>query len=281
MHGLFCYNIDSPDAPPFEARFRTYAAPDTLKAALESESGDLSRLVLRRSMANVPGKLKWIALAGGVLAALGIPARGIPFAEAYREAPASVWACVILAAAAAALTLAEIFMRRRRSGKEAETAARARADAAALALREQAGIPEDAEKADILVVRYRGDEKHQHVPCPAEILETDLFTREDALCVFTGADVFAFPLEDLKGLRSVDRAFPVAGWNKPEAPSAQKYRDAGVTLRGGLPASLRFCCALDLSRNGEDYRLLFPAYELPVFSRRTGLAAPELPERAR
>ncbi len=130
-------------------------------------------------------------------------------------------------------------------------------------------------------VCYRGVEKHQQVMGAADNAALDVFKRGGDLCFFDGIDVFAFPLGEMTGLSVVEREFPISGWNKPQPPTEKRYAECGVTLRAGKPSGLRFCCALDLTREGEAYRLLFPAYELPVFARLTGLAAPELPERAR
>ena len=73
---------------------------------------------------------------------------------------------------------------------------------------------------------------------------------------------------------------PVDGatWNKEEGPNNKKYRKYGVTLYQTVQMGLSFCCALDLVRDGEPYRLLFPAYELATMQRLTGLFAPELPK---
>ena len=48
----------------------------------------------------------------------------------------------------------------------------------------------------------------------------------------------------------------------------------------GAAIGLQFCCALELTHNGEQYALLFPGYELPKIQKLTELPAPELPAAA-
>ncbi len=281
MHGLFCYNVSLSDAPAYEQRFRVYTAPEDLTGALTAEAKALARAEGKHGLPEALGSVKWFLLAGGFAAFLRVWRGGVSFSEGYRSSPFVFWIGCVLVAAAGAFALADVLLPRLRRGGEAAENARRRYEAAERKVRENAGVPIDAEKAEILIVCYRGDEKHQQVMGAADNTPLDVFMRDGDLCIFDGIDVFAFPRSGMTGLRIVEREFPISGWNKPQPPTQKQYIDCGVTLHGEKPASLRFCCALDLSRDGEDYRLLFPAYELPVFARLTGLAAPELPERAR
>ena len=117
---------------------------------------------------------------------------------------------------------------------------------------------------------------------PTRNLAVECFRREGELCVYDGTRILALPLAGAR-LRTLEWGIPVDGstWLRKDRPDSRKYRQYGVLCGNGGQIGLSFCCALEVWKDGQGYRLLFPTYELERVSRLTGLNTPALPQESK
>ncbi|MBR3052981.1 MAG: hypothetical protein IKG59_02505, partial [Firmicutes bacterium] len=132
-------------------------------------------------------------------------------------------------------------------------------------------IPEEVYTIDIVRFEYDDSEGGLKIPNGGEYKKVKLFSREEDLCIFDGTQIFSFPKREMAGIYVFNRALSMMNWNKDQRPFEKVFRDSGVAGTG----SLYYCCSLILNRSGETYCLLFPAYELNVIQKLTGLQAPD------
>ena len=134
------------------------------------------------------------------------------------------------------------------------------------------GVPADAPSVDILTFAYT-EKDGEIVPQRQKLVYTPFFVNLDlrayvkdgALCIAGLESVFAFPLEGMKVIRTVNERITIPSWNKNEdikSPTYKPYKlkeeDAGTVL-------VKPYHILEFVREGETYGIYFPCYELPVF----------------
>ena len=113
---------------------------------------------------------------------------------------------------------------------------------------------------------------------PTRNLAVECFRREGELCVYDGTRILALPLAGAR-LRTLEWGIPVDGstWLRKDRPDSRKLRKYGVICDNAGQIGLRFCCALEVWKDGQGYRLLVPAYELLKLALLTELDPPKLP----
>ena len=97
---------------------------------------------------------------------------------------------------------------------------------------------------------------------PAVIAETKVFNEGKNLCVYDGERIFRLSLGEIVGIRKISQGIPTIGWNKHGRPSGKRYREAGVMLFKDVCCGFSYFYAVEFLHDGEQYRLIFPAYEL-------------------
>ena len=150
---------------------------------------------------------------------------------------------------------------------------------------EKFGIPEDSPDIDVIAFDY--NETEDGIESNSLSSLEDLYAWRDGddlkLALISeddGASLYTLPIADMKGIAIERMGFNVANWSKTWQPDPKKHEVYGVKVAGQYGfAGLSYCCALDIVKNGETYRLLFPAYELEQVAELTGLPAPALPDK--
>lgn len=270
MQTLF---FDDKEGLAAESALLSDAAPEDL--AEEWRRAKAAQAQSKRA-AIFPGALRVVrgicALLAFIVAA-GILKSNVSLATAYGNAPYLFWGGGIALAAALLLYLAQLLLTRGNPGRADVQEAAMRVGRAAARIRNELRVPQYALAVDVLSFPSPA------APQLAALKQMELFRRGDSLCLFDGLQVFALPLSGA-ALRVEQTSLAVerAGWSKSLPPTHKQYRSGGVSAKGKGPLTLRFCCALETQRDGEALRLLFPAYELPLFRQASGLPAPALPE---
>lgn len=235
--------------------------------------------------------VKWLGGAAGicglylVLACLlHINENTVPLATAYRNAPWLFWAAG--AGAAAFMILWGIGTVRKKKANESGALDEAAKEAEAIEalLSSRLSIPKDAAMIDMIEFDYRPVKNGIESNSRSALSEMPVWREGAALKIARlnledGASVLTIPIDDIKSLRVLRMAFNIDEWNKEADPSIKRFRRFGVVTGKYGFSGLSFCCALETEKNGESYRLLFPAYELEKMANITGLAAPELPDK--
>jgi len=96
----------------------------------------------------------------------------------------------------------------------------------------------------------------------AALMESKLCRKGNKLCLYDGEKIYQFPMGEIVGIRKINQGIPAAGWNKKKSPKEKRYQQAGVMLFRDSFYGLKFFYAIEFLHGGEQYRLLFPAYEL-------------------
>lgn len=141
------------------------------------------------------------------------------------------------------------------------------------------GVPSDADSVDVLMQIYKVKDgevvaKTPGIQLSAYInIDCKAYVENDALHIAELENVYAFPLSEIKSIKTVNKRICVPFWNKEEAPKKGIYKQYKMTVNNMGMVYCKPYYILELSHNNEEYGIYFPCYELPVFERLTGLNA--------
>ena len=264
------------EAAAAESVFCTAEAPQSMAEDLK-RAQEATEKTVRSALPRALFIIKAIAMAVALILASGIvrSLAKITIAQAYHNAPALFW----IGGAAALIWLGCVIYERTQVKRLAgDGQLGSELESRAESVRSYLNVPEETAVIDVLSFRYRQEKTGLRFRGAAANSPMEICRQGDALCLFDGLCLYALPLKGAS-LHVLKLGVPVDGstWNKYPGPDSKKYRTYGVTLHRTMQLGLSFCCALDIVRDGETYRLLFPAYELDTVRRMSGLAAPELP----
>ena len=279
MRYLFAREVDEKklELSGAETLFCSAEAPQSMKDDLRREAeivrDTVQRLLPRGfSVIKTASLVITLLILSGIIRALG----NVTIVQEYHNAPYLFWISGTSAVIWLACLIYEAVQKKRLGNNRKFGASYERA---AENIKNYLGIPLETETADILSFSYRMQGSGMRFQGAAACQNVELWREQNCLNLFDGSSVYTLPLQDAE-IQMLNLKVPMDGsWNKDESPDSRKYQNAGVKTVYSLPQELRFCCALDLTANGERCRLLFPAYELRVFRELTGLNATRLPKR--
>lgn len=276
---LFCDNLDSTAQGPGAEMFLKQKAPENLLRERREAEKELDLIVKKRRHVLLVFAIitRFIFFAGwGVLGA--IVGSDFPMKELYRLAPWEFWLCGGLLLISGIFALVIRTHNRNIYNREDVQSVQNRADSAENAICEYLNVPYDVEIADILTFSYRNNSGELAFSGSASNREVYFYKHDQTICIYDRNSVFAFPQDELTGIRVLRQGIPVANWNKSVPSSTKWFKENGVIPYQNSLKGLRFFCALEIFHAGELCSLLFPAYELPVIRELTGLPAPDLPD---
>lgn len=145
------------------------------------------------------------------------------------------------------------------------------------------GVPDDAERIDILTCRYKvknGDiipvmSRLQYTPYIN--LSVRMFVQDRKLCIADLTNIYAFDLDSLKNIIKVNKRASFPYWNKTEKPKSNLY-SGHVSYRSRV-FTVKSYYILTLTLNDEEYGLYFPSYEIEKFERLAEVTASKKPIR--
>ena len=106
-------------------------------------------------------------------------------------------------------------------------------------------------------------------------LEVKVYVKDGQLCLADTESVYAFPLDELTGIRTVKQRIAVPSWNKDEKPTAGIYKPYKLAVANTGYIYFKPYYILELNHYGTPCGIYFPSYELPTVERLTGLRAGE------
>ncbi len=139
------------------------------------------------------------------------------------------------------------------------------------------GVPEDAVKMDAFVFRYK--EKNGKISVRSMgffdfiNVEVRAYVKDGALCLADTESVYAMPLENLCGIRTVKKTALFHGWNKELLPNDKSFKPYHVGVNQYETIFCKPYYILEAEIRGEIWGVYFPGYELPVVESLTGLQA--------
>ena len=143
--------------------------------------------------------------------------------------------------------------------------------------REALGVPETAEKCDVLVFPYRvsksGKVRIANVMLGKTYVnrEFHVFREGDALCLADNDTVHKIPFDRMSRLVCINKRISMLGWNKEEKFNKGRYKQYRIRMNGNNNNQYFVKPYLSLQIMGsEEYELLFPGYETETVQRLTG-----------
>lgn len=141
------------------------------------------------------------------------------------------------------------------------------------------GVPEDAVNVDILLFRYKI--KDGKVSPQAAVLQTTpyinidtkLYSTDDHVHIAELENVYSFKKSELKSITTVNKRISIPSWNKDENPRKGIYKPYKMTVNNMGDIFFKPFHILEIERDGEQFGVYFPCYELQAFESVTGLTA--------
>ncbi|MBQ4111955.1 MAG: hypothetical protein IJD38_04070 [Clostridia bacterium] len=123
------------------------------------------------------------------------------------------------------------------------------------------GIPAGALTVDVFPYHYKvNGDKILRVGKKGKYdnLAVSVFVKDKTLCLATAQELFAIPLNEIRGYREYDEDFELDMWLKPEEPDSDKYKPYGLRKSGFFSHKAHGYFGLLL---GGEYEVLIPCYD--------------------
>ena len=143
------------------------------------------------------------------------------------------------------------------------------------------GVPKTAYDVDVLIFEYkyvdgRPEPKATFLEPPMFLaLEAKMFVEGDSLCIGDLESVYAFKLEELKRIETVKKRGALPEWKKTTHHNKGEYKKYKMTTDSAGRVFFKPHYILVGERDGEEYGIYFPCYDIDALERLTGLNAQE------
>ena len=146
------------------------------------------------------------------------------------------------------------------------------ADRVVSSIREALLIPPDAMEVDVLLFRYkRKNRKLKPVNNTFYCVACTVYVRDGSLhIVHSFREEWAIPLHNIIGISKTNKRINVLNWNKETPYNKGEYKKYMMTKKRNRIIFKPYYDLL-IKRDGEDYRLSIPPYELDALSSMIGL----------
>ena len=229
-----------------------------------------ARLPLALSILKTVGMLLAMLIFVSLLRSLG----KVTFSQAYENAPWVFWSGGIGAAVWAVLALVDYLMGKRVKGTEEYQYIVGQVERILASTYDLLGVPQSAIPVDVLSMQYSckdGKMKRATMRMTDYInLEMKVFADEEALYLADVETVYAVARTDLAVIRKVNKRVSIPGWNKPVAYNKGMFKEYKLTANKYGHIFMKPYYQLVIRRDGQEYALEFPPYELPTFQKLTG-----------
>lgn len=283
LFGIDCTENKDNEVTNFD-RFCVQRVSPALKDSLESASLEAQETL--ESM-KLPKILRWIQMFSGV-GALCIVAGllkgvltedGPTIPQAYENAPALFWvagACVIIWG-----VLVWMASRRVKAFAEKEETAllSSKLESIASSIYHELGVPEDATEVDIPLCRYKIKKdtvKHEYI-YSANTAHINgnfrIYINQQSLYFANLEGKFAVPVSSLRKIQRVDKSFSAYGWTKETEPNKEPYSQYKLSVDKNDVVRYKPYYELTMQYENEEWSVVIPAYELPVYESITGIKA--------
>lgn len=147
---------------------------------------------------------------------------------------------------------------------------------------QELNVPEQAKEVDLLSFFYKEKSKGIKV-CEQGLLQNYTYITEPCK-VFADQEFiyfsdingkYAVPLEGIQKIETVKKTIVLDMWNKDDPYNKGKYKSFKLKETQYGEIVCKTYHILRVFINGEEWGIYFPAYELPVFEKLTGLTAEE------
>ena len=144
---------------------------------------------------------------------------------------------------------------------------------------DELAVPQGARSVDVLMFRYiEKDGKIKVKTAPMQMseyiaLEVKAYVSDGCLNIADLENVYSFPLEKIKAIRTVRKRSSFSPWNKENAPTENMYKNHGLTVDQYGMIHMKYYYTIVIEQEGEEHLIYFPTHEIDVFEKLTGLWA--------
>lgn len=253
------------------------------KQTLENAQEDAVGLV---DESKIPLPLRIIKGVCGLAVLFGIAGivgamEDITFSQCYHNAPWLFWIYAVCLVAWVILKVISVKKEKETLNTDTGENVVRKLESVSKSIYSDLDVPETAETVDILAFTYKmkdGEPKAKEAgfnPTPYLNIEVKAFIENDNLILADLENKYAFPLSSLKAIHKVNKNISVPGWNKEENPKKGKYKEYKLGVDDYGCVHFKPYYILEVLHNGESWGIYFPSYELPAFTKLTGLTPQE------
>ena len=223
--------------------------------------------------------LKCIGLLCAALLISTILEEDLTLKIAYKNAPILTTVLLVGSVVGTFLFLYEIKERRKMANDPKITEAMNEAKKATTEIFDELGVPTYAHETDILLFRYKvkGDKikpvASAMMPTPYVNAWAKVFAENGYLSIANVEGRYDIPIEEITGIKTVDKRIAMTSWNKDVPINDEKYKPYKVTAANGGLVSVKGYGIVEFTHGGEDFGIYIPSYDLPTFEFLLGIKA--------
>lgn len=217
-----------------------------------------------------------LLLLSGMISAIS-DTDGVTLAQAYQNAPWSFWLVGVCAVVWAILK----FFSRRKEKEVIETTngdnIKRTLDSVTRGIYAELDVPNDAETVDILAFTYKLKNgqpiaKESGLNPTAYLnIEVKAFVEDSNLILADLENKYAFPLSELKSIKTMKKNIAIPEWNKNIAPNKGEYKKYKLTSDRYDCVHMKSYYILELEHKNESWGIYIPCYEISKVEKLTGL----------
>jgi len=285
MKSVFGFDIteDKHSEKTYSELFLTKTPSEGTSKELDERVENLENTTDNAKLHPALGLLKWVGLLWALIVLNGLLDSEVGFEQAMRNAFLFIIGGIIVGVTSAILFVVGKIKKDRVYEKEDADGKLEMIEVSAKRAFAEPEVPENAITTDIMLFRFvvkDGVCKAKESGLSATPYlnhEMRAYLKDYNLCLADVGGVYSFPLESLKRITTVKKRIILPEWNKEEAYNKGIYKQYKISSNQ-YGVSLKPYYILELEKDGEEYGIYFPSYELPVFESLT-LLHPEEEEK--
>ena len=247
--------------------------------ALESSTGKANTTI---NKAKLPLALRIVQYSCGLLAAcslMGVGRAEVTLEQAYKNAPWVFWMGGICFALWLILWILGKLKAKSVLSMEESTQNISHLERVTQSIYAELGVPADAREMDVLSFFYKmKGEKMKLSERGMQIAQYlnpvfKLFADEENIYFVNLDGKYVFPKSAIVELQTIDKHIRIAGWNKEAVHNKGVYAPYKLTFDQYGCVHCKQYHILVLEKDGQHFGLYFPCYELPWFTKVTGIKA--------
>ena len=208
--------------------------------------------------------IKFVATIGALLIGGSILKADVTLAEAYSNAPYFFFICGALAVIAIVLWTVERVKYKKIVTSEKFKSNCEVAECAITRARNHLGVPENALSVDVFAFVYKDKKGTQVSAMPYTFFPCEMmaYCDSDNFYLADVKSVLSFPRSNILGIEQIKKKATLGNWNKSDAPRSKKYKQYKMVVDNMSLIHIKSYYSMKLRQNGEDYEILFPAYDV-------------------
>lgn len=248
------------------------SADETAAKRFEERSTELDGKIKYYQLPTLLKIIKCLGLLCALAIISAVTEEDMTLKIAYKNAPILMTVLLVGSVVGVFLFLYEIGERRKMAKDPSITEAINEAKNATTEIFDGLGVPTYAHETDILIFRYKvKDGKIKPVasgmmPTPYVNVWAKIFSENGNLSIANVEGRYDIPLEEITGIKTVDKKIQVTGWNKDIPLNDEKFKPYGVGIVSATGTVVfRGYGVLEFTHGGEDFGIYIPSYDLPTF----------------